>query len=138
MKNLLLFLLISSGMLVFGQSVKFKKDKLYVDKEYLMDVEEINVKMIFSVDGKDIFVITLMEYGTGKYHTTGVEVRNYYSKLKFLNKDMEEFEVDMIYKDVIRKLYENNLIGKEVSDEEAMNFRDKYSENVSENRFLTK
>jgi hypothetical protein len=131
--------------------VKIKKGFALVNKVKYLKVEKINSAKYFisTLDGEEFLSITIEKYGTGKHHAIknpvqgqDTEIYHFYAVLKFLDNEEigEAFEVDEgRLKNIIKMMYNSNIIadGKLVISK-VKRMIEKYSENVSERRFLTK
>jgi len=158
MKKARILLFISLSLLTFANvnaqkniKVKIKKGIVYVNKKEYLKIEKINSNKYFisTLDDVEVLSVNIEEYGTGNYLKTinaatgrPYEEMHRYSVLKFLdNKEIgEEFEVDEArLKKLIEMMYDTNIIvDNKISNEKAKRMIEKYSEEVSKRRFLTK
>lgn len=154
MKSIKILFVIFTMVFAFNaqaQKVKIKKGVATVDKVAYLKVEKINALKYFisTLDGTEILSVNIESFGTGKYHTTRnaatgqrMEITHAYSVLKFLDNEEigESFEVDEgRLKHIIKMMYNSNIIvDGQLSIEKIKRMIEKYSENVSERRFLTK
>ncbi len=146
-KTLIVLFLFLGAFNVNAQKVKIKKGIAYVDKKKFLKVEKVNSTKYFisTLTDTEFLSIALESFGTGKYAPArygGNEYKKWYSVLKFLDNEEigDEFEVDEgKLKNVIKILYKSKVIvdGK-LSVDKVKRMIEKYSEKVSERRFLTK
>ncbi|MEZ4801611.1 MAG: hypothetical protein R2797_02480 [Gelidibacter sp.] len=141
------FLFILLAFNVNAQKIKIKKDVAQVDGVEYLKIEKINPTKYFvsTLDGNEILSINLESFGTGKYNQgygPRTEIMHWYSEIKFLNNEEigDVFEVDEgRLKNIVEMFYNSNIIvDGQLSTENAKRMIEKYSENVSERRFLTK
>jgi len=120
--------------------VKFKKDRILVDKVEWASYSRAAGKFFMGVIGGEDFLSYSMESFVEGYHTNGQEKTESYLVVEFLMGDQKgEFEINVNRKQLVRllvkeKVFENNTF----SNEAAATFRKKYAQDISGRRFLTK
>jgi len=150
-KTILTVCLLFVAFSATAQKVKIKKGYALVDKVKYLKVEKINSAKYFisTLGGEEFLAITFEKFGTGKHHAVknpvpgqDTEIYHFYSVLKFLDNEEigEAFEVDEgRLKNIIKMMYNSNIIvDGELNIAKIKRMIEKYSENVSERRFLTK
>lgn len=148
MKKFLFFLMLFIFSFGFSQKVKLKDGIVTIDKVEFLKYEEVNsTKYFFStLSGEEFLTVTTESFGTGKYtnfqYGKNYEIRHFYSVFKFLGiEDLKDsFEVDegRIKELIIMMKNSNIIVDGKLSIDNAKKMIEKYSENVSERRFLTK
>lgn len=145
MKNVLVVFILLFGMSgAFAKDkikIRFKKGTVMVNKVAYAKYELAAGKYFIStLAGEEFVSVKPMEYGTGRYfENTGKEIMHHYCSVHFFKSDIPEFEVDANMHGVIelfvkRKVVENDIFSKE----NAIEFKTRYEEQVSEKVFLTK
>ena len=150
-KTIIFTLLMVFAYNASAQKVKMKKGFVYVDKVKFLKVEKINGSKFFfsTLDDVEFLSISLEKFGTGKHMAVrnpvpgqDTEIYHYYSVFKFLDlEDLEDaFEVDEgSIKELIRMMHKSKIVvDGELSMKNINRMKEKYSDNVSERRFLTK
>jgi hypothetical protein len=134
-----------------AQKVKLKKGVVTIDKVEYLKYEKVNGSKYFfsTLDDEEFLSITFEKYGTGKHHAVrnpvagqDTEIYHHYSVFKFLDNDEigEEFEVDeaRIKKLILMMKKSKIIVDGKLSVDKAKRMIEKYSEKVTERRFLTK
>lgn len=124
----------------FSQKVKFKKGDILVDGIVWCKYEKTAGKEFYStLDGKEYMSVNYLSCGTGEYYKGGkrgqenIERRVSYQEIRFLNTEIEMFEVRFGYKELIRILIKEKVIENGVFNiKNAQKFKDKYQEFASE------
>tara|TARA_Y100000385_G_C13036682_1_gene613323 strand:+ start:639 stop:1094 length:456 start_codon:yes stop_codon:yes gene_type:complete len=146
MKNLVIILALLFVVPVMGQDkikVRFKisKERVFVNKVEWAKLEPAAGKFFLNtLAGEEFVSIHKLEYGTGGYDVnTGKEITHSYCEIKFIGTDIPEFEVDANYNEANSLMYKMSvLVDDTFVQENAIKFKDKYKEEVSEKHFLTK
>ncbi|WP_111683159.1 hypothetical protein [Winogradskyella tangerina] len=150
-KTIIVALLMVFAYNASAQKVKMKKGFVYVDKVKFLKVEKVNGSKYFfsTLDDVEFLSVSLEKFGTGKHMAVrnpvpgqDTEIYHYYSVFKFLDiEDLDEaFEVDEgSIKELIRMMHKSKIVvDGELSTKNIKRLKEKYSDNVSERRFLTK
>lgn len=145
LKSILTVLSLIFALSVNAQKVKLKKGIVYLDNEKFIKYEKVNsTKYFFStMQGEEFLSVNLESFGTGKYHKYGdrSEIMHWYSVFKFLDNEEvgSSFEVDEgRIKKLVLMMYNSKIIVEgELSLDNIKLMIEKYSENVSERKFLT-
>ena len=122
--------------------VQFKKGVVFINKtEWALHEREFasNRDYLKTLDGSDFMSISHHSYLNGKYDANGKALSDHYQELNFYNDEIGTFEIRSYRKQIVRRM--NNmqvLSGSIINWENVKEFKTKYSENVSERRFLTK
>ncbi len=141
----LIFALVSTSFKIDGgdkAKVKFKKGMITVNAEnwanYDFKLAENKLYMT-TLSGDDFMSISYYSFGTGEYDQNGKEKTTNYQVLNFYNEEIGTFEVASTKKGIVRNMYNSNvLVEGKVNWENIKKFKTKYSDNISERRFLTK
>ena len=150
-KSIIVVLLMVFAFNANAQKVKMKKGFVYVDKVKFLKVEKVNGSKYFfsTLDDVEFLSVSLEKFGTGKHMAVrnpvpgqDTEIYHYYSVFKFLDLEglEEAFEVDEgSMKELIRMMHKSKIVvDGELSMKHIERMKEKYSDNVSERRFLTK
>lgn len=151
MRNLLVLVLMIFSVASFAQKkekVKTKNDIVTFDKVPWASFTKAGGKFFIGVlDGGDDFMSYMFEsFGTGKYNSSsGKEIDETYFVIEFYDKNLlgelnGEFEADgMTISDMLRLLKKHDVIKEgKFNQEGALEFKKRYSQDVSGRRFLTK
>ncbi|NOQ73044.1 MAG: hypothetical protein GQ574_13630 [Crocinitomix sp.] len=146
MKSFLVVFLLIFTITGFSQDkvkvrYKMSKNEVQINKVAWAKVEYLAGKYFLKTLGGEEFVsIKSMEYGTGEYFkNTGEEIMHSYCEVKFLTTDMDAFEVDANYFAATRLMYQLGVLtDDQFVLENAQKYKERYADNVSEKRFLTK
>ena len=130
----------SLNMELKKDKVKFKKGIVYINSvEYAKYERTGNKFFLKTLSDEDFVSINFLSFGSGRYHKNGQEIMTYYQELNFYIDSIGTFEVSSSKKGIIRDFNEMNvLVNGKVSIENIKKFKTKYSEKISERRFLTK
>lgn len=124
------------------EKVVFKSNTVFVNNmewaNYKYDL--IGKKhFLTTLSGEDFMSITYLSYNTGDYDSDGDPVKKNYQELNFYNDEIGVFEIASTKKGIIRNMYGMDvLVEGAINWENIKKFKTKYSENISERRFLTK
>ena len=151
MKNLFILFLMIFSVTSFAQKkekVKTKDGVVTFDKVPWASYTKAGGKFFIGIlDGGEDFMSYMFEsFGTGRYNSSsGKEITETYFVIEFYDKNLwdelsGEFEADgMTISDMLRLLKKHEVIKEgEFNQEGALEFRKRYSQDVSGRRFLTK
>lgn len=144
MKNLFLVFLLLFSVVGFTQDkvkVQFKKGAVLVNKMPWGKYEYTAGKYFFSnLAGEEFVSINSQSYGSGRYDkNTGKEILSYYCEVHFYKSDIDLFEVEPSVKGVVELFYKDLVLVNDVFNKgNALAFKNKYAEKISERVFRTK
>lgn len=144
MKGFLVLLILVVSVGGFSQDklkINFKKGIIYVNKGAWAKYDNAAGKTFVSTMAGDEFAsINLLKHGTGTYNkTTGEEYMHSYSEVHFFKTDIPAFEVDAVMKEICDLMIKCKVLdnGNFILDN-AIEFKNRYADNISEKVFLTK
>lgn len=144
MKNLLLVFIFAFSVTGLAQEkvkVRMKKGSVLVNKVAWATYEDAASKRFIStLAGEEFVSLKSLEYGTGRYsQNTGKEIMHNYCEVHFLKTEIEAFEVDANLWEALKLMYKQKVLEEDkfILDN-AIEFKNRYQENVSEKVFLTK
>ncbi len=144
MKGVLFLLILMVSVGGFSQDklkIRFKKGIVYVNKVAWAKYDYAAGKTFMStLTGVEFASINGLKYGTGKYNnTTGDEIMHSYCEVHFLKTEISAFEVDAGIGEICQLMIKSKvLVNDNFILENAIEFKNRYAENVSEKVFLTK
>lgn len=138
---LLLFSFVSYSQDKVKIRVQLKKGSVLINKVPWAKYNYTAGKYFISNLANEEFVsINSQSYGSGRYDkTTGNEILNYYCEVHFFKTDIELFEVEPGVQMVLELFYTGLVLENDVFNlANALNFKNKYGEKISERIFRTK